>query len=147
MAQGPEQCVVAQEAYNHQDGFHIHIFYRLKHQAAFKPQLNYWVTFWKSGRVQVDVMKGQMDQACKYLVADKTQKDKFTDSSPFFHPTKEIVKSPQEAYVEWANELLDWCLNPDREEERKEYYRQRDILNENFKRAWRESMLKLKSQE
>ena len=64
-----EKAVVAEEQYNHQEGSHIHIFYRLTSQVHFSAQLKYWMKWWDNGRVQVDQMYGEMHQCCKYLYA------------------------------------------------------------------------------
>jgi len=103
----PEQAVVALEPYEHQEGNHIHIFYRLKSQSDFKTQLKHWALWWKSGRTQVDVMRGQIAQACRYLMQDQTKKDKSCDVSPWFYPTQAITKSPAESADEW----MDWFLS------------------------------------
>lgn len=77
------QGVVAEERYTHQEGSHIHVFLQLKNPVYFSAQLKLWCAWWKSGRVQVDVMKGSMVQACKYLLKDHTKKDKYTDPEPY----------------------------------------------------------------
>ncbi len=128
----PVQAVVAQEDYNHQEGNHIHVFYRFNTEKTFNTQLKYWVKFWTSGRVQCDVMRGTMSQSCKYLIAGQT-KDKFTDVQPFFYPSQEIAKTPEEAYASWANELLDWCINPDRQGDRDRYYAKQKEMDANFR--------------
>lgn len=100
----PVKAVVAQEPYGHQEGFHIHVFYRLKNPSAFKAQLKHWVMFWKSGRVQVDAMSGEISQACRYLTQEDTKKDKLCDPSPWYFPTEKIKLSPAEEaerYFEW----------------------------------------------
>ena len=76
------QYVIAEEPYNHQEGSHIHIFIQLKNPIHFTSALKFWCTWWKSGRVQVDQMKGSMAQACKYILIDQSKKDKYFDPSP-----------------------------------------------------------------
>ncbi|AYP28773.1 MAG: putative replicase [Cressdnaviricota sp.] len=103
----PVQAVVAHEPYEHQEGHHIHIFYRLKSQSDFKAQLKHWCLWYKSGRVQVDIMRGEISQACRYLIQDQTKKDKTCDPSPWLYPTVDIVKSAAEHADEW----MDWFLS------------------------------------
>jgi len=78
------QYVVAEEPYEHQEGRHIHVFYQLKNPVKFKSQLTHWISTFqhKKGRVHVDVMRGDMSQACKYLVANETQDTSLYDPSP-----------------------------------------------------------------
>lgn len=97
-----EKAVVAQERYNHQDGSHIHIFYRLSNQAHFTAQLKYWVGWWTSGRVQVDIMRGEISQACRYLM-EGYKKEKDYDSDPWFYPTKLIAVSPEQHADQWIH--------------------------------------------
>jgi hypothetical protein len=115
MLKEPVQAVVALEPYEHQEGHHIHIFYRLKSQSDFKTQLKHWALWWKSGRVQVDVMRGEISQACRYLMQSATKKDKTCDPSPWLYPTPEIVKSPAEHAEDW----LDWFVSTPMDEWRK----------------------------
>lgn len=115
----PVQAVVAYEPYEHQEGNHIHIFYRLKSQSDFKSQLKHWALWYKSGRVQVDIMRGEISQACRYLMQDQTKKEKNCDPSPWFFPTVAIVKSPAERADEW----MDWFLS---------------ISDEDWKQLWTE---------
>jgi len=102
----PVQAVVAYEPYEHQEGNHIHIFYRLSNPSDFKTQLKHWALWWKSGRTQVDVMRGEISQACRYLMQDTTKKDKTCDPSPWLFPTPKIVQSA----AEYADDWLDWFL-------------------------------------
>lgn len=102
-----EKAVVAREPYGHQEGSHIHVFYRLKSQSDFKTQLKHWVLWYKTARAQVDVMKGTMAQACRYLMQDETKKNKDCDPDPWFYPTIEIAKSPGERADDW----LDWFIS------------------------------------
>lgn len=103
----PIQAVVAQENYNHQEGSHIHVFYRLANPSEFKAQLKHWTLWYTHGRVQVDIMRGEMAQACRYLMQDETKKDKDCDPSPWFYPTKEVAMSPGEHADSW----LDWFIS------------------------------------
>jgi hypothetical protein len=109
----PTQAVVALEPYEHQEGLHIHIFYRLASQSDFKAQLKHWALWYKAGRVQVDVMRGEMAQACRYLLQDMTKKDKQCDPEPWFYPSKKIVLSPAEYADKWLDDWLlpGWGLN------------------------------------
>lgn len=109
MAQNPTQVVVAQEPSPEEGKSHIHVFYRFDTPRHFNANLKLWVLWWKSGRAQVDAMKGTMAQACRYLMADFTKKDKHTDPQPFFFPSIAIAKSPQEHADEWFN----WFLSND----------------------------------
>ena len=61
------QYVCAEELYNHQEGSHIHVFIQLRNPVHFTAALKLWCTFWKSGRVEVDQLRGSMAQACIYL--------------------------------------------------------------------------------
>lgn len=108
MLKEPHQAVVAQEPYEHQDGSHIHIFYRLANASDFKAQLKHWALWFKAGRVQVDVMRGELAQACRYLMQDHTKKDKLCDPSPWLYPTPAIVESPAEYAERW---MRDYFLN------------------------------------
>lgn len=100
------QAVVAQEPYSHQDGFHIHIFYRLKSQSDFKAQLKHWTQFWLHGRVQVDVMRGTMAEACRYLMQDQTKKEKDCDPQPYYFPSLNIALSPGEYADMWLDSFI-----------------------------------------
>lgn len=113
----PTQAVVALEPYEHQEGHHIHIFYRLKSQSDFKAQLKHWALWYKSGRVQVDIMRGEISQACRYLMQDQTKKEKNCDASPWFFPTPAIAKSPAEAADEW----MGWFLSTTMEDWKQRY--------------------------
>jgi hypothetical protein len=95
-----EKAVVAEERYNHQDGSHIHVFYRVTSQVHFSAQLKMWTKWWTHGRVQVDVMRGEMAQACKYLQEGKA---KHYDANPYYYPSKLIAVSPQQHADEWFN--------------------------------------------
>lgn len=107
MAQNPTQVVVAEEPSPEPGKTHIHVFYRFDTTRHFSANLKLWVLWWKSGRAQVDRMEGTMAQACRYLMDGFTKKDKHTDPDPFFYPSKEIAKSPQEHADEW----FDWFLS------------------------------------
>lgn len=102
----PVRAVVAQEPYEHQDGTHIHVFYRLDNPSAFKAQLKHWTLWWNSGRVQVDTMRGEISQACRYLTESYTKKEKTCDPEPWFYPTPEIILSPGERADQWIHEWL-----------------------------------------
>lgn len=105
----PTQAVVAQEPYGHQEGSHIHIFYRLSNQSDFKTQLKHWTLWFTSGRVQVDVMRGDMAQACRYLSQEDTKKQKDCDVSPYYYPSVKIKETP----AEFADRWLDgWLSEP-----------------------------------
>lgn len=69
------QFVIAEEPYVHQDGSHIHLFLQLRSPRTFKSVLGDMVSFWKSGRVQVDVMRGAMTDGCKYVMEGQSKKD------------------------------------------------------------------------
>lgn len=75
------QYVIAEEPYNHQDGSHIHVFIQLRNPVYFTSMLKIWCSWWKSGRVQVDQMRGSMAQACVYITPS-TSKEKHIDESP-----------------------------------------------------------------
>ena len=102
-----EAAVVAEEPYGHQDGSHVHIFYRLTNPSRFKTQLDYWIKYYKSGRVQVDAMRGEISQACRYLMQDETKKDKTCDPSPLFYPSQAITASPKDKADEY---FADWIM-------------------------------------
>jgi hypothetical protein len=76
------QWVIAQEPYTHQEGSHIHIFYRCD-KRTFPSQLKFWKDWVKSDdcRVQVDVMLGSMEQACRYLQPGNSDKFKYYDGA------------------------------------------------------------------
>ena len=124
----PVQAVVAIEPYEHQEGHHIHIFYRLSNPSDFKAQLKHWALWWKSGRTQVDVMKGEMSQACRYLMQAETKKDKTCDPQPWLFPTPAITKSLSEHADEW----MDWFLSTSIEE----WKQLREVHRDNFLTGW-----------
>jgi hypothetical protein len=103
----PLKAVVAREPYEHQEGSHIHVFYTLKSQSRFQTHLKHWACWWKHGRVQVDAMKGTIEQACKYLMQEYTKKSKFCDPDPWFYPSSLIVRSPAER----ADMMIDEWLS------------------------------------
>lgn len=107
------QAVVALEPYGHQEGTHIHLFYRLKSPSHFKTQLKKWVLWYKGGRTQVDVMYGTMAQACRYLSQEDTRKNKLCDPDPYFFPSRNIKVSPEEFAESWMTSFLqdDWGKN------------------------------------
>lgn len=75
--------VIALEAYNHQEGYHLHLFYLLKSASTILAQVRKWEAF-KWGRVQADPMRGSFDQASVYVIsADKV---KHQDPSPIIFP-------------------------------------------------------------
>jgi hypothetical protein len=74
---------IALERYNHQEGYHLHIFYYLKSASSVMAQVRKWESF-KWGRVQADPMRGSFDQANVYVIsADKV---KHQDPSPIIFP-------------------------------------------------------------
>jgi hypothetical protein len=79
------QFVIAEEEYNHQEGKHIHLFLQLVNQTSFKTMLTHWCSWYKSGRVQVDQMRGDMSQACKYIHKNHGMKDKYYDPNPILY--------------------------------------------------------------
>lgn len=67
--------LVAEEAYTHQSGTHIHIFLRYAH-----PQAKFRILEWiqkqeQGGRVQVDIGRGAFQQCKKYLVDPDKEKN------------------------------------------------------------------------
>lgn len=115
MLREPTQAVVAREPYGHQEGQHIHVFYRMTSQSYFKTELKHWALWYTQltgRRTEVNVMKGTMAQACRYLMQDYTKKEKNCDPSPWFYPTLAIAKSPAEHADEW----MDWFLSTSIEE-------------------------------
>lgn len=75
------QYVIAEELYNHQEGSHIHVFIQLRNPVHFTSMLKIWCAWWKSGRVQVDQLRGTMAQACIYITPG-CKKDKYLDEAP-----------------------------------------------------------------
>lgn len=74
---------IALERYNHQEGYHLHLFYLLKSASTKLAQVRKWEAF-KWGRVQADPMRGSFDQANVYVIsADKV---KYQDPSPIMFP-------------------------------------------------------------
>jgi len=76
------QYVIAEEPYNHQEGSHIHLFLQVRTPVHFSAMLKLWCTWWKSGRVQVDQMRGSMAQACDYINESRNDKAKAFDQHP-----------------------------------------------------------------
>ena len=101
-----DQAVVAQETYNHQEGWHVHVFYRLKNATSFKTVLKKWCVWWRSGRVQVDQMRGTIAQACRYVSKEETKKDKDCDPKPWCFPSDMIKIDPSEYADQWLTEWL-----------------------------------------
>jgi hypothetical protein len=78
-----KKYVIALEQYNHQEGYHLHLFYYLKSPSTVLAQVRKWQAF-KWGRVQADPMRGSFDQASVYVIsADKV---KHQDPSPIIYP-------------------------------------------------------------
>lgn len=78
-----KKYVIALEQYNHQEGYHLHLFYQLKSKSTILAQVRKWEAF-KWGRVQADPMRGTFDQASVYVIsADKV---KYQDPSPIIYP-------------------------------------------------------------
>jgi hypothetical protein len=78
-----KKYVIALEQYNHQEGYHLHLFYYLKSPSTILAQVRKWEAF-KWGRVQADPMRGSFDQASVYVIsADKV---KHQDPSPIIFP-------------------------------------------------------------
>lgn len=78
-----KKYVVALEQYNHQEGYHLHLFYYLKSPSNILAQVRKWEAF-KWGRVQVDPMRGTFDQASVYVIS--ADKEKYQDPSPIIFP-------------------------------------------------------------
>lgn len=78
-----KKYVIALEQYNHQEGYHLHLFYLLKSQSTILQQVRKWELF-KWGRVQVDPMRGTFDQASVYVIS--ADKQKYQDPSPIIFP-------------------------------------------------------------
>lgn len=78
-----KKYVIALEQYNHQEGYHLHLFYQLKSPSTILTQVNKWKAF-KWGRVQVDPMRGSFDQASVYVIS--ADKQKYQDPSPIIYP-------------------------------------------------------------
>lgn len=77
----PSWSLVAMEPYNHQEGFHCHIFFQYQNPRSFKQTLQHWLDFGKeldAGRVQVDIARGTYLQCKKYL--ENPDKDKLLDT-------------------------------------------------------------------
>lgn len=116
------QYVIAEELYNHQDGSHIHIFIQYKTPRHFNAILKTWCTWWKSGRVQVDQLRGELHQGCKYLMQNQNnkKKDKYYDQNPIIYldvkNSKEVNQIPATAthqdIIEHTYNCLE-CLKED----------------------------------
>jgi hypothetical protein len=91
------QFVIAEEPYNHQEGSHIHLFLQLENPVHFSAFLKLFCVWWKSGRVQIDQMRGSLAQGCKYVMENHTQKDKYTDPNPIIRLD---IKNAKEVGVE-----------------------------------------------
>jgi len=78
-----KKYVIALEQYNHQEGYHLHLFYYLKSQSTKLQQVRKWEAF-KWGRVQADPMRGSFDQASVYVISP--DKAKYCDPSPIIYP-------------------------------------------------------------
>jgi hypothetical protein len=74
---------IALERYNHQEGYHLHLFYLLKSASTKLAQVRKWEAF-KWGRVQADPMRGSFDQANVYVIS--ADKQKYQDPSPIIFP-------------------------------------------------------------
>lgn len=113
MLKEPVQAVVAEEPYGHQEGSHIHVFYRLSNPSAFKTHLKHWILWWKAGRVQLDAMLGTIAESCRYLTQEDTRKNKLCDPTPYFFPSRNINVSPEEHAEAWLTSFLQdtWGKN------------------------------------
>jgi hypothetical protein len=78
-----KKYVIALEQYNHQEGYHLHLFYYLKSPSSILAQVRKWEAF-KWGRVQADPMRGSFDQASVYVIS--ADKQKYQDPSPIIFP-------------------------------------------------------------
>lgn len=78
-----KKYVIALEQYNHQEGYHLHLFYLLKSASTKLQQVRKWEAF-KWGRVQADPMRGTFDQASVYVIS--ADKQKYQDPSPIIFP-------------------------------------------------------------
>jgi hypothetical protein len=76
--------VIALEQYNHQEGYHLHLFYLLKSASTVMQQVRKWQAF-KWGRVQADPMRGSFDQASVYVIS--ADKQKYQDPCPIIYPS------------------------------------------------------------
>lgn len=74
---------IALERYNHQEGYHLHVFYYLKSATTKLAQVRKWEAF-KWGRVQADPMRGTFDAANVYVIS--ADKQKYQDPSPIIFP-------------------------------------------------------------
>lgn len=105
----PKYMVVAEEAYNHQEGSHIHLFFEMNTQRAFKKTLNDLMIKWPHGRVQLDKGRGKIYQQCAYLIDPTVKmptKDKHTDPTPLFWPRPEIQHVPGQRALQALAELV-----------------------------------------
>nr|WPR18761.1 MAG: hypothetical protein [Skomarfal virus 29] len=105
------QYVIAEEPYNHQDGSHIHIFLQVHNPVHFSAMLKFWCCWWKSGRVQVDAMRGSMAQATDYINDDRGSKDKAYDPEPIIFLEGQDAEAAQvETKVVTRQDLISfWC--------------------------------------
>jgi len=78
-----KKYVIALEQYNHQEGYHLHLFYYLKSPSTILAQVRKWEAF-KWGRVQADPMRGSFDQASVYVIS--ADKQKHQDPNPIIFP-------------------------------------------------------------
>jgi hypothetical protein len=78
-----KKYTIAIEKYNHQEGYHLHLFYQLKSKSSVMAQVRKWQAF-KWGRVQADPMRGTFDQANVYVIS--AEKQKYQDPQPIIYP-------------------------------------------------------------
>lgn len=150
----PRQYVIAQEAYNHQEGSHVHVFMTCKEAVWFSSILKELERYMRPERTQDDKMLRRVDvksskakdlwHGCAYVMQNKnkTQKEKGYDESPIIVLDEknaervEVKPQAKENPVDYANrwilELFKSSLSDSRQADAhvKSYHR------EIFRRAW-----------
>jgi len=71
----PDWSLVALEPYNHQEGYHIHLFIKYNQAKAKSKVLGFIQSLNLGGRVQVDIGRGDFEQCRKYLVDPVKEKN------------------------------------------------------------------------
>jgi len=70
----PDWSLIALEPYNHQDGFHLHLFLKYAQPVSKTRVLSFIQKLALGGRVQVDLGRGDFDECKKYITDPKKQK-------------------------------------------------------------------------
>lgn len=95
----PDWSLIAMEPYNHQEGYHIHLFIKYQQPKAKSVVLKYVQDLDLGGRVQVDIGRGDFDQCRKYIVDPDKEKKLDEDITENVRKLSLIERYPEHARV------------------------------------------------